>query len=92
MNPSAGTQHAAITLELVLGPAVDNRFGLVVPELQLTIRDSGTAEVDIPSRDLDDAVAAQTRVRGSETEHRAAGTGKPVTPKLRKLPAGRACR
>jgi hypothetical protein len=89
MEQSTKTQHAAITLALALGPPVDNRFGLVVPELQLTIRNDGAAEVDIPEPGISMMLALRTTlVRGSETEHRAAGTGKPVTPKLRKLPAG----
>lgn len=89
MEQTAKTQLAALTLELALGPPVDNRFGLVVPELRLTIRNDGAAEADIPELGISMMMSLRTTlVRGSETEHRAAGTGKPVTPKLRKLPAG----
>ncbi len=88
MEPTK-TQQAALTLELALGPPVDNRFGLAVSELQLTIRNTGAAEVDIPEPGISMMLSLRTTlVRGSETEHRAAGTGKPVTPKQRKLPAG----
>lgn len=89
MEQSTNPQTAALTLELMLGPPVDNRLGLVVPELQLTIRNRGTTEVDIPEPGISMLLALRTTlVRGNATEHRAAGTGKPVTPKLRKLPAG----
>jgi hypothetical protein len=89
MEQPTKTQHAGLTLELALGPPVDNRFGLVVSELQLTIRNTGTEEADIPEPGISMMLSLRTTlVRGSDTEHRAAGTGKPVTPKQRKLPAG----
>jgi hypothetical protein len=89
MEQPTKTQTAALTLELGIGPPVDNRFGLVVPELQLTIRNRGTTEVDVPESGISMMLSLRTTlVRGNETEHRGAGTGKPVAPKLRKLPAG----
>jgi hypothetical protein len=89
MEQSTPTQTAALTLELVPGPPVDNRFGLVVPELRLTIRNRGTTEVDIPEPGISMMLALRTTlVRGSETEHRGAGTGKQVAPKVRTLAAG----
>jgi len=86
----------ALKLELALGPAVDNRFGLVVPGLVLTIRNDGTADVDVPATGLSMMLALRTRlVQGGQegtTVERSAGTGKPVAPKTRKLAAGQSVR
>ena len=82
-------QKTAVTLELALGAPVDNRFGLVVPELELTIRNDTPAEVDLPESGMSMMLSLRTRlVRDAESLQRSVGTGKPVTPKMRKLAAG----
>ena len=77
MEQPTKTQPAGLTLELALGPPVDNRFGLVVPELRLTIRNTGSEEADIPEPGISMMLSLRTTlVRGSETERRAGGTGR----------------
>jgi hypothetical protein len=86
-------QKTAVTLELALGAPVDNRFGLVVPGLQLTIRNDTAAELEVPETGISMMLSLRTKlVRGAETLERSAGTGKPVTPKTRKLAAGQSVR
>lgn len=96
MDPSTDPQRA-LALELTLGAPVDNRFGLVVPELVLTIRNPGSTEVEIPEAGLPMLLALRTRlVRDGAADgapiERSAGTGKPMAPRRRPLGAGEAAR
>jgi len=89
MEHSNNHQHAALELELATGAPVDNRLGLVVPQLVLTIRNDTAADVEIPAHGLPMMLALQTKlVHGDEAIERSAGTGKQVAPRLRTLPAG----
>jgi len=79
----------AIKLELAAGRPVDNRLGLDVPALVLTIHNPGPAGVEIPADGLPMLLALRTHLaRGADRVVRSAGTGKPVAPRTRTLAAG----
>lgn len=83
------TSPPSLTLELRLGAPVDNRLGLEVPGLVLAIVNTAAAEVEIPEAGLSMLLRLRTHLaRGDERLTRSAGTGKPVTPKTRKLAPG----
>jgi hypothetical protein len=75
-----------LSLDLAPGDPVDNRFGLEVKGLVLTIRNDGAADVDVPESGLSMKIELATHLeRGAEKLVRSAGTGKPFTPRMRKL-------
>lgn len=83
------SQPPPLTLALHLGAPVDNQLGLVVPALVVEIENSGAAAAEIPELGLPMLLRLETRLeRAGARLVRAAGTGKPVTPRTRVLAAG----